>query len=147
MEPGFDPGLPPVPCLIDELNQVMLNLIVNAADAIADKLGEGSEDKGMISISTRRDGEWAEIRVADTGSGIPEEIRERILDPFFTTKEVGKGSGQGLAIAHSIIVDKHGGTLAFETEMGKGTTFVIRLPIEQDVPSEAEQDEEAYSIC
>jgi len=147
METGFDPELPPVPCLIDELNQVMLNLIVNAADAIADKLGEGSEDKGMISISTRRDGEWAEIRVADTGSGIPEEIRERILDPFFTTKEVGKGSGQGLAIAHSIIVDKHGGTLAFETEMGKGTTFVIRLPIEQDVPSEAEQDEEAYSIC
>ncbi|MFC1783117.1 ATP-binding protein [Planctomycetota bacterium] len=147
LETDLDPELPPVHCLIDELNQVMLNLIVNAADAITDKLGEGSENKGMISISTRRDAEWAEIRVADNGSGIPEKIRERILDPFFTTKEIGKGSGHGLAIAYSIIVNKHGGTLIFETEMGEGTTFIIRLPIEADVSSGDEQDEEEYSIC
>jgi signal transduction histidine kinase len=84
--------------------------------------------KGTIRISTRLDGAWAEIRISDTGTGIPEEIRERIFDPFFTTKEVGKGTGQGLTIARSVIVDKHGGTLAFETEMGRGTTFIIRLP-------------------
>jgi signal transduction histidine kinase len=72
--------------------------------------------------------EWAEIRILDTGSGIPEKIRGRISDPFFTTKEIGKGTGQGLAIARSVIVDKHGGTIHFETEMGKGTTFIIRLP-------------------
>ena len=143
----FDSELPPVTCLVDEFNQVILNLIVNAADAITEKMGDGSEKKGTITISTRQDGDWAEIRISDTGAGIPESIRERIFDPFFTTKEVGKGSGQGLAIAHSIIIDKHGGTLTFETELGKGTTFIIRLPIEADVPSGDVQDEEAYSIC
>jgi len=70
-----------------------------------------------------------EIRISDTGTGIPEEIRHRIFEPFFTTKEVGRGSGQGLAIAHSTIVKKHGGELKFETEVGRGTTFIIRLPI------------------
>ncbi|HZO91988.1 MAG TPA: ATP-binding protein, partial [Chthonomonadaceae bacterium] len=70
-----------------------------------------------------------EIRIADTGTGIPEAVRPRIFDPFFTTKEVGKGTGQGLAIARSIIVDKHGGTLEFETDIGRGTTFIIRLPL------------------
>jgi PAS domain S-box-containing protein len=136
MKTYLDPELPPVHCLAGEFNQVILNLIVNAADAIVEKVGEGSEDKGIISISSIHDGEWAEIRVADTGSGIPEEIHERILDPFFTTKEIDKGSGQGLAITYAIVVDKHGGTLTFETETGKGTTFIIRLPIEQDVSSE-----------
>jgi signal transduction histidine kinase len=69
-----------------------------------------------------------EIKLKDTGAGIPEEIRTKIFDPFFTTKEVGKGTGQGLAISHAVIVDKHGGTINYETEMGKGTTFIIRLP-------------------
>ena len=147
LETDFDPDLPLVTCRIDEFNQVILNLIVNAADAIAEKVGEGSEETETISISTRQDGDWAEIRVADTGTGIPDEVRGQILDPFFTTKEVGKGSGQGLAIAYSIIVEKHDGTLTFETETGKGTTFLIRLPIESDVPSEEVQDEEAYSTC
>jgi len=125
----FDPQLPPVPCLPGEFNQVILNLIINAAHAIADVVGKNSGAKGRITISTRRQGEWVEVRVADTGTGIPEAVRGRIFDPFFTTKPVGKGSGQGLAIAHSVIVDKHDGTLTFETEMGRGTTFIIRLPL------------------
>jgi signal transduction histidine kinase len=75
------------------------------------------------------------IDITDTGSGIPEPIRHRIFDPFFTTKEVGKGTGQGLAIARSTVVAKHGGSLTFDTEMGKGTTFTIRLPIESLSPS------------
>jgi PAS domain S-box-containing protein len=124
----LDPGLPLVPCLQDEFNQVLLNLIINAAHAIGDTLGRGEGTKGTITISTRKQGDWVEIKLKDTGAGIPEEIRTKIFDPFFTTKEVGKGTGQGLAISHAVIVDKHGGTINYETEMGKGTTFIIRLP-------------------
>jgi len=87
--------------------------------------------KGKITISTRRGGGFAEIRIADTGTGIPEEARDKVFDPFFTTKEVGRGTGQGLFTAHTVVVQKHGGTLAFETQSGKGTTFVIRLPLER----------------
>ena len=83
----------------------------------------------MITASTRRVGNWVEIRIRDTGNGIPEDIRTKIFDYFFTTKEVGKGTGQGLAISHNVIVGKHGGTLSFETERNNGTTFIIRLPI------------------
>ncbi|SDU20399.1 PAS domain S-box-containing protein [Verrucomicrobium sp. GAS474] len=127
----LDPDLPPVPCRIGEINQVVLNLLVNAAHAIGDILDELSGGKGMITVSTKTsaDREWAEVRISDTGGGIPEAIRGKIFDPFFTTKQVGKGTGQGLAIAHSVIVDKHGGTIAFESEIGKGTTFLIRLPL------------------
>ena len=125
----FDPHLPVVRCLPGEFNQVILNLVVNAAHAIADVTGRGTT-KGRITIATRRDGDWAEIRIRDTGTGIPEAVRGRIFTPFFTTKEVGRGTGQGLAIAHTVVVKKHGGTLEFETEEGQGTTFIIRLPIE-----------------
>jgi signal transduction histidine kinase len=125
----FDPSLPPVPCLLGEFNQAILNIIINAAHAVAEVAGERPGGKGTIQVSTRHDPEWAEIRVRDTGTGIPEDIRSRIFDPFFTTKKVGKGSGQGLAIAHSVIVKKHGGAIDFKTEVGKGTTFVIRLPL------------------
>jgi len=124
----LDPDLPPVPCLAAELNQVFLNIIVNAAHAIRDVVGE-SGDKGQITVTSRAAGTWVEIRIRDTGSGIPDHARAKVFDPFFTTKQVGKGTGQGLAIAHSVVVDKHGGTLTFETEMGKGTVFVIRLPV------------------
>jgi len=130
MVTDFDPSLPLVSCLPGELNQVFLNMIINAAHAIADVVGDGSKGKGTITVSTRHDGNWAEVRISDTGMGIPENIRSRIFDPFFTTKKVGKGTGQGLTISHSVIVDKHGGTIHFETEVGKGTTFIIRLPIE-----------------
>lgn len=125
----LDPQLPPIPCLPGELNQVILNLVVNAAHAISDRIKGATDQKGIITILTRGAGAWVEIRVGDTGTGIPEHARDRIFDPFFTTKSVGKGTGQGLAIARSVVVDKHGGTIDFETELGYGTTFIIRLPI------------------
>lgn len=128
-ETDFDPDLPEVSCLPGEMNQVFLNIIVNAADAIADVVGDGSQGKGKITIRTLKDIDWVEIRISDTGTGIPEAIRSRIFEPFFTTKKVGKGSGQGLAIAYDIVEVKHGGTLTFETRVGEGTTFIIRLPI------------------
>jgi signal transduction histidine kinase len=103
-------------------------LIVNAAQAIGDVVKHREGSLGTIKITTRLEGPWSRIEVSDTGTGIPEEIRRRIFEPFFTTKEVGKGSGQGLAIAHATIVKKHGGQLYFESAMGNGTTFIIRLP-------------------
>lgn len=129
----FSPDLPMVPCLQDEFNQVILNMITNAAHAIGDVLGDKSSNKGVISITTCMKGEWVEIRVKDTGSGIPEAARDKIFDPFFTTKETGKGTGQGLAISYNVIAKKHGGSLTFKTEEGKGTTFIIRLPVEEPV--------------
>jgi PAS domain S-box-containing protein len=134
MSTDFDASLPLVPCLPGELNQVILNLIINAAHAIADVIAENSNQKGQIKVSTRLKEQWAEIQISDTGGGIPKQIRHRIFDPFFTTKELGKGTGQGLAISHSVIVEKHGGTLNLETEEGKGTTFTIYLPL-KDTPS------------
>ncbi len=135
VETDLDPSLPPVLCRVGELNQVFLNLIVNAAHAIADKVGDSGK-KGTIRVSTRRHGDTVEVRVSDDGTGIPPEIQPRIFDPFFTTKEVGAGTGQGLAIARSTIVKGHGGELTFETVPGEGTTFIVRLPIE---PPEGEQ--------
>ena len=125
----FDPTLPPIPCLIGEFNQVILNLIVNAAHTIAATVENGSVEKGTITITTSHDDHWGEIAVRDTGMGIPEEIRSRIFEPFFTTKALGKGTGQGLALAHSAIVNRHQGQIWFQTETGKGSTFFIRLPI------------------
>jgi two-component system, NtrC family, sensor kinase len=130
MVTNFDANLPMVPCLPGELNQVILNLIINSAHAIADVVGkkEGGE-KGIIKIVTQAAGDWAEIRISDTGTGIAPEARSKIFTPFFTTKEVGKGTGQGLAISRTVIVGKHGGSIDFETEVGKGTTFIVRLPL------------------
>jgi signal transduction histidine kinase len=128
--------LPRVPCLVGELNQVFLVLIVNAAHAISDVVKESGE-KGAITIRSVAVEDGVEISVADTGSGVPEAIRHRIFDPFFTTKAVGKGTGQGLAIAHSIVVNKHGGRLTFTSEVGRGTTFTVWLPLhpESAVPA------------
>jgi signal transduction histidine kinase len=120
--------LPPVVCDLSELNQVFLNLLINAAHAIGDVVA-GSDRKGLIRVSTRLLGDWVRVTIADTGGGIPESVRDRIFDPFFTTKPVGKGTGQGLAIARSIVVDKHGGRLSFESEPGHGTAFHIDVPI------------------
>lgn len=126
----LDQSMPPVPCLPGEFNQVILNIIINAAHALGTRMaGKDAAEKGIITVSTRNLGDQAEIRIRDTGTGIPENIRSRVFDPFFTTKDVGKGTGQGLAIAHSVIVDKHGGTICFESEMGKGTVFIITLPL------------------
>lgn len=124
----FDERLPLVPCLVGEFNQAVLNLIINAAHAITAAVGEEAR-KGSITISTRQDRSWVEIAISDTGTGIAPEIRSRIFEPFFTTKAVGKGTGQGLALAHSVIVKRHQGKIWFETELGRGTTFFIRLPL------------------
>lgn len=128
--------LPLVPCYPGELNQVILNVIVNAAHAIGDMVGQ-SGNKGKINVSTRKtqDG-MVEIRIADNGPGISEENKPKIFDPFFTTKDIGKGTGQGLAIAYNIIVKKHHGVIDFESEEGKGTTFFIRLPAQNNEGNE-----------
>ena len=119
--------LPEVLCNIGELNQVFLNLIVNAAHAIHDA-GKDSGN-GEIKVSTELAGEDVLIRVGDNGCGVPPENLAKLYDPFFTTKEVGRGTGQGLAITHSILVDKHGGEISVQSEVGVGTEFTLRLPI------------------
>jgi PAS domain S-box-containing protein len=126
VETELDPALPAVLCFPADLNQVLLNLIVNASHAIASL---GRSELGTIRISTRRDGSAVEIRVADSGPGVPPAIRERIFDPFFTTKDVGRGTGQGLAISLDVIVNKHGGKIYLDEGVTQGAVFVIKLPI------------------
>jgi len=137
-EVEIDSGdLPLVVCNVGDMNQVFLNLLLNAAYAVGDVMKETGK-KGKISVHTRVDGSMALIAIADTGAGIPEGIRNRIFDPFFTTKEVGRGTGQGLAIARSVVVDRHKGTLTYKSDVGKGTTFYVRLPLESaDLPKAA----------
>ena len=125
MVENLEADLPQALCVAGEINQVLLNLIVNAGHAIA---AAGKSEKGVITVSTGHTNTWVEIRVQDTGTGIPMAIRSKVFDPFFTTKEVGKGTGQGLSIVHTVVVKNHGGTVHFETETGVGTTFVVRLP-------------------
>ncbi|MFK7994304.1 MAG: sensor histidine kinase [Granulosicoccus sp.] len=124
LEKNFQP-LPPVECHIGDLNQVFLNLIVNAAHAISDN----GVKEGKIMIDTRAEKDVVRISISDNGGGIPDEITHRVFDPFFTTKEVGRGTGQGLTISHNIIVNKHGGQLIFAGNDFNGTTFQITLPI------------------
>lgn len=128
LETHLDPSLPTVEGLKDELGQVLLNLIVNAAHAIADHNPTGN-GKGLIRIVTRRNGDWAEILVQDDGCGIPENLQEKVFEPFFTTKEVGRGSGQGLAIVYNVVLDKHHGELKVDSQAGEGTTLIVRLPL------------------
>lgn len=136
----FDPELTTIQCLPNELSQVFVILIVNAAQAIAETRDRSADHLGKIAIRTKQCGSWAEIFVADNGPGIPAANLQRIFEPFFTTKEVGKGTGQGLAIAHSVVVEKHGGSLSVSSQFGEGTTFIVRLPIDgivQDVDRSA----------
>ena len=133
----FDALLPPVSVMPGAFNQVILNLLVNSAHAVAEANAGAPSSRGVITVSTQGiDGE-VEIRVRDNGAGIPEKIRARIFDPFFTTKPVGKGTGQGLAIAHDVIVKKHGGSISVESRPGTGTTFILRLPMNPDMPEAA----------
>jgi signal transduction histidine kinase len=120
--------LPQIMCQYGEINQVFLNIVVNAAHAIEAQHKDGS--KGLIRISTQLQEPWAVIRIQDNGMGIPDTVKARIFDPFFTTKEVGKGTGQGLAIVQSVIVERHHGRIEVESQVGKGTTFVLRLPLQ-----------------
>ncbi len=124
LETDLDPELPQVRVLPNEFTQMLSNLILNAAEAIQQK-GE----RGRIRISTRKNQGWAEIRIQDSGIGIPAEIRPRIFEPFFTTKEDPGRVGNGLSHAHVVVVEEHQGAIGFETEEGRGTTFSIRLPI------------------
>ncbi|MCK5120035.1 MAG: GHKL domain-containing protein, partial [Candidatus Latescibacteria bacterium] len=116
--------LPHILCFPTELNQVFMNLLINAAQAIP--------NRGEITIRTFQENGHIRIQIRDTGAGISKENLPRLFDPFFTTKEPGKGTGLGLSIAHSIVVEKHHGTLAVQSEMGKGTTFTITLPVEAE---------------
>jgi two-component system, NtrC family, sensor kinase len=120
--------LPEIPGSAGDLGQTFVNLIVNAMDAIREA-NAGTERRGRLGVRTFVDAEHVVIAIADDGGGIPEAVRDRIFEPFFTTKDVGRGTGQGLAIAHSIVVDRLGGAISFDTERGKGTTFYIRLPL------------------
>ncbi|MBP1626327.1 MAG: domain S-box protein [Holophagaceae bacterium] len=130
MELELDPALPLVPCYPGELNQVFLNLIVNSAHAIEEaRQGQSDGQLGLIRIQTHPSNFGVEIRVSDTGTGIPENIRDRIFEPFFTTKPVGKGTGQGLSLAHAVIVEKHGGLISVESTPGRGSTFILELPL------------------
>jgi signal transduction histidine kinase len=140
----FDTELPAVRCVPTDVHRVVVNLVVNAAHAIAEAASSGDGRKGLITIRTRYDEPYAEIRVEDTGTGIPPNIRSRVFDLFFTTKDVGVGTGQGLALVHAIVVDKHGGIIRFETEVGRGTTFIVRLPVSGEPEShDAAKPEEA----
>lgn len=127
VETHLSPELPTVVCFPAEINQVLLNLIVNAAQAI--EASASRDGPGLIRISTHRDGDFVEIRVADSGPGVPAAIRDQIFDPFFTTKPVGKGTGQGLAISQDVIVNKHGGRITLDESAATGAVFVIRLPV------------------
>jgi PAS domain S-box-containing protein len=128
MTTDLDSDLPPVVCSSQDIGQVLLNLVVNAAHAIMESPRQDGVN-GLISISTRRVEDNVEVRVQDTGTGIPAHAREHLFEPFFTTKPVGKGTGQGLFIAHRVVVKEHGGAIRFETENGLGTTFIITLPL------------------
>ncbi len=125
----LDPDLPHVPCILDQFNQVLLNLIVNAAHSIGDALKARGETKGTITLRTRHNPTHALIEITDTGMGIPAEIRDRIFEPFFTTKAVGKGTGQGLNVVRTVIAEHHQGLIDIETTVGQGTTFRLHLPL------------------
>jgi signal transduction histidine kinase len=140
--------VPLIPCHMGELNQVFLNLVVNAAHAVGSRHGE-SGGRGKISVSTRVDGDHVLVEVADDGCGIPDDKKARIFEPFFTTKPVGQGTGQGLAIARSIVVDKHRGSMTFESRPGEGTRFFVRIPLQsrsEEASSGAELGEAAASV-
>jgi len=141
----LDDHLPPILCLPNEMGQVFLNILVNAAHAVTEKMNnQPDKKKGRITITSHVIADQIEITFADTGCGIPQKIRDKIFDPFFTTKEVGRGTGQGLAIAHDIIVNKHGGTIDFTSTEGQGSTFIIRLPADP-IASKHHQVEPAKS--
>lgn len=128
MDLRLDPYLPVIPCFLDQINQVVLIMIVNAVHAIEDQLAITGESRGKIEISTRLTEQFVELAITDSGIGMSEEVKRKVFDPFFTTKAVNKGTGQGLAIANDIVVNKHKGAIQILSQEGKGTTFLIQLP-------------------
>jgi two-component system NtrC family sensor kinase len=130
----FENDVPKILADHNQIQQVIINLCTNAIDAMP----EG----GTLTIQVRDLKTHVEIRVKDTGTGIPAEIQSRIFEPFFTTKEVGKGTGLGLGLVFEILKN-HQGTIDFETEAGKGTTFIARLPVPQDSASTGSANQRA----
>jgi two-component system NtrC family sensor kinase len=128
IETDYEEDLNLIDGLRAELNQAFLNIVMNAAHAIGDRVEAGDYSKGKIKLTTRSAEDGIEVSIQDNGGGIPESARDRVFDPFFTTKAVGKGTGQGLSIAYSVIAKQHGGQLRFEVEEGVGTTFLIKIP-------------------
>ncbi len=122
--------LPMIACHVGELNQVFLNLLINAAHAIQDSGKHPNGTLGKIRVVTRADASEITISISDNGCGIPDTVRGKVYDPFFTTKTVGRGTGQGLAIARNVIIDKHRGSISFDSQVGVGTTFQVRLPLQ-----------------
>lgn len=132
MKMNLADDLPFVKCLPSEISQVVLILVVNGAHAIEEKLNNETHSMGQLHVTTKSlDSEHIQISIRDTGAGIPEEVQPKIFQAFFTTKKRGKGTGQGLAMANSIISDNHHGELTFSSEPGKGTEFFITLPLDQ----------------
>ncbi len=124
----FDPALGPVPGTANELEQVLLNLLKNAAQAIHQR--EDDSEPGRITLRTRLNPPWAEIQVEDNGVGMPEKVRKRTFEPFFTTKEIGQGTGLGLSVSYFIITNNHKGQMEVHSTLGQGTCFTLRLPLE-----------------
>lgn len=133
LETQYTPGLPPIHCGMGELNQVFLNLLSNAADAVAD-----SGKRGLIKIVTRRQDDESIVEISDNGVGIPDEIKGKLFTPFFTTKSMGQGTGQGLHFSYRIIAERYKGKLYFKSKINEGTTFYIHLPIEDELKTENE---------
>ena len=132
VQTDYQPNLPPLECYGDEMNQVFLNLIVNATHAIREVSKKRARERGKLTIRTRLIDKDVQIEIQDNGIGIPLPICARVFDPFFTTKQAGEGTGQGLAICHDIVVQKHHGKIWFDTELDRGTTFFVRIPIQFD---------------
>jgi len=130
MQIDVTPQMPPVPCIRDDIYSVLLNIIINAAHAIASQVEAGRYEKGLIQIRARALADCVRITIVDNGCGIADTARGRVFEPFYSTKAVGKGTGQGLAIAHSIVVQKHRGRLWFDSVPGEGTSFHIELPLQ-----------------
>ncbi|MEG4575143.1 PAS domain S-box protein [Microcoleus sp. N3A4] len=127
-------NLPPVECFAGPINQVFMNILSNAIDALDDansrlNCQEMTENPCQIRICTEVVGNFVEIKIADNGPGITEQVKQQIFDTFFTTKPIGKGTGMGLSISYQIIVERHKGELYCTSELGKGTEFTIRIPI------------------
>ncbi len=146
VQTDLDPDLPMVMCCIDDLNQVFINLLINAAHAVGDVVGAHGTQKGIIRVATRRDDASVVITISDTGTGIPEEVQKRMFEPFFTTKGHDKGTGQGLLYVKTIVGDKHHGTLSWDSKPGRGTTFCVRIPIEQK-PRKTDEPVQTNPVC
>ena len=131
IETDFCQDLPQILCYPGELIQVFMNLLINAADAIEEK-----GKPGLIKITTSYNEDEVMIAIADNGCGIADEIKDNIYNPFFTTKEIGKGTGQGLSLVHNIVTQRHKGRIYFESQVGEGTTFYVHLPISLEVPDD-----------